>query len=129
MNFQYLIVLCSCPDESVAAAIASTLVGEGLAACINRLSAMRSTYAWEGAVRDEPEVLLLIKTRRARYAELERRLRALHPYALPEIIALPVVEGSEAYLAWLGAATGGPAAAGHDAPLAPANLTPRTAPP
>jgi len=108
MNFQYLIVLCSCPDESVAASIAAALVGEGLAACVNRLGAVRSTYAWEGEVRDDPEVLLLIKTRHARYPELELRLRALHPYALPEIIALPVVEGSEAYLAWLGAASGGP---------------------
>jgi len=99
----YLVVLCGCPDEATAAQIAAALVAERLAACVNRLSGIRSTYHWKGELRDEAEVLLLIKTTTPLYAAVELRLRALHPYDLPEIIALPVVQGSDPYLAWLGA--------------------------
>jgi periplasmic divalent cation tolerance protein len=98
-----IVVLCSCPDEPTAEHIARELVGARLAACVNRLGGVRSTYRWEGQVRDEPEVLLAIKTLRSRYGELEMRLKALHPYEVPEIIALPVVAGLGGYLAWIGA--------------------------
>ena len=96
-----LVVLCACPDESVAARIAQELVEARLAACVNRLPGMRSVFRWKGALQDEPEVLLAIKTVRSRYEELEMRLKALHPYEVPEIIALPVLAGAAPYLAWL----------------------------
>ncbi|MGH8259375.1 MAG: divalent-cation tolerance protein CutA [Steroidobacteraceae bacterium] len=96
-----LAVLCACPDEPTADRIARVLVTEGLAACVNRLSGVRSIYRWKGAIQDEPEALLLIKTTITRYQALELRLKALHPYEVPEIIALPVRAGAESYLAWL----------------------------
>jgi periplasmic divalent cation tolerance protein len=103
MNLEYILVLCSCPDEALAARIAACLIEEHLAGCVSRIPGLRSTYEWQGERREDAEVLLLVKTTAARYAELELRLRALHPYELPEIIALPIVMGSEPYLAWLGA--------------------------
>ncbi len=99
-----LVVLCTCPDEPTADRIARELVSGSLAACVTR-GAFRSTYRWQGSLQDEPEVLLVIKTVRSRYAELEMRLKALHPYQVPEIIALPIATGSEPYLAWLAAQT------------------------
>jgi periplasmic divalent cation tolerance protein len=95
-----LVVLCTCPDDGTAERIARELVTGGLAACVSR-NPVRSTYRWEGALRDEAEVLLVAKTTRERYEALERRLAALHPYEVPEIIALPVLAGSASYLAWL----------------------------
>jgi periplasmic divalent cation tolerance protein len=96
-----LVVLCTCPDEATASRIAEALVSERLAACVNRVPGIRSTYRWEGRVQDEPEVLLLIKTVADRYPALELRLKALHPYDVPEIIAVPVAAGSASYLAWI----------------------------
>jgi periplasmic divalent cation tolerance protein len=96
-----LVVLCACPDEETAKRIAEALVGEHLAACVNRMAGVRSTYRWQDRVQDEPEVLLLIKTVRRRFEALELRLKALHPYDLPEIIALPATAGSAEYLAWI----------------------------
>lgn len=115
LNSQYILVLCSCPNEAAASALARTLVEERLAACVNRIAAMRSTYAWKGAIEDEPEVLLLIKTTAPRYDALESRIRALHPYETPEIIALPIEGGSGHYLAWLAQET----RREGDAPLPP----------
>jgi periplasmic divalent cation tolerance protein len=100
-----ILVLCSCPDDSVAIDIARELVTQGLAACVNRLSPVRSIYRWAGRVCEESEQLLVIKTTPARYEALEMRLKALHPYETPEIIAIPVVAASSAYLAWLATAT------------------------
>ena len=100
-----LVVLCSCPDESIALDIARVLVKEGLAACVNRLAPVVSVYLWEGQLREDCEQLLLIKTTPARYEALEMRLKALHPYEIPEIIAVPVVTGSSQYLAWLADST------------------------
>jgi len=98
-----IVVLTTCPDES-ASRIARELVESGLAACVSRVGPIHSTYRWQGAIQDEPEVLLVIKTLGDRYSELEMRLKSLHPYAVPEIIALPVTRGSAQYLAWLGGA-------------------------
>lgn len=86
----------------MAARIATTLVEERLAACVNRISRMSSTYRWEGKVRTETEALLLIKTAHRLLDPLSRRIQELHPYELPEVIALPIDGGSERYLAWLG---------------------------
>lgn len=99
-------VLTTCPDDTVATRLARDLVEAGLAACVSRVGPLHSTYRWQGAIQDEPEVLLVIKTLSTRYPELEMRLKSLHPYDVPEIIALPVIRGSTEYLAWLGAAVG-----------------------
>ena len=101
-----LVVLTTCPDDAAAARIARELVESGLAACVSRVGPVHSTYRWQGAIREEPEALLLIKTVTTRYPELEMRLKSLHPYEVPEIIALPVAAGSAAYLSWLQGAVG-----------------------
>jgi periplasmic divalent cation tolerance protein len=96
-----LLVLNTCPDAACAAFIARTLVSEGLAACVNRVPGVMSTYRWQGAVHDDAEVLLLIKTTAQRLEALRARLLELHPYDVPELIALPIERGHAAYLAWL----------------------------
>lgn len=100
-----LLVLNTCPDEATAARLARALVEERLAACVNRLPLTASTYRWQGQVVEEAEVLLLIKTASDRYPALAKRLQALHPYQVPEIIALPLCDGLPAYLQWLVAQT------------------------
>lgn len=96
-----LVVLCTCPDDTVADTIARQLVTRRLAACVNQLGAVRSTYYWQGELQQDQEVLLLIKTTVDGRTALEDCLRALHPYENPEIIALPVVAGADRYLQWL----------------------------
>jgi periplasmic divalent cation tolerance protein len=100
-NSEALLVLTTCPDEVAAERIARALVEAGLAACVSRMPGLRSTYRWKGRVEDEPEVLLLIKTVATRFQELEMRLKSLHPYEVPEIIAVPIAKGSLDYLSWL----------------------------
>lgn len=95
------VVLITAPDADTGAKIARTLVEERLAACVNIVSGMRSIYRWEGAVQDDAEVLLIAKTRTDCEEALARRVRALHPYDLPEILALPAVGGSRGYLDWV----------------------------
>jgi periplasmic divalent cation tolerance protein len=96
-----LVVLCTVPDEESARRIAQALVAEGLAACVNVLPRLTSVYRWEGEVTSGEELLLIIKTRDERYAALEARVKELHPYAVPEVIALPIQQGSRDYLDWL----------------------------
>lgn len=96
-----LVVLCTVPDEDSARRIAQTLVAEGLAACVNVLPRLTSVYRWEGEVTSGEELLLIIKTRQQRYAPLEARIKELHPYTVPEVIALPIQHGSKDYLDWL----------------------------
>lgn len=95
-----LTVLCTCPDDASASKLASSLVEEQLAACVSRMP-VASTYRWQGEVCNDHEVLLIIKTSRARFAALEARVLALHPYKVPELIALPVETGHTPYLDWL----------------------------
>jgi len=99
---QYVVVLCTCPDEAVGAQLAEAVVAEGLAACVNRLPGVVSTFRWEGRVQEEREVLLVIKTAGERLDALAERIRSLHPYELPEVVAVPVTGGLKKYLAWLG---------------------------
>lgn len=101
MTTPVLIALCTCPDTDVAGRIARALVGEGLAACVSAVSGVTSVYLWEGAVQTDAEVQLLIKTTAARLPELIDRVRELHPYELPEVIALPVIGGLPDYLQWV----------------------------
>ena len=100
-----LVVLTNLPNRQSAEELARALVEGQLAACVNVLSSCRSIYRWKGDVEETDEVPLLIKTTEARYEALEAAIRARHPYELPEIIALPVVQGLPDYLAWLAAET------------------------
>jgi periplasmic divalent cation tolerance protein len=95
------VVLVTVPSEQVGRQIATAVVGESLAACVNIVPGVRSVFQWEGRLEDEPELLLLIKTGADRLDRLEARVRALHPYAVPEFIALPVTEGHRPYLDWV----------------------------
>ena len=81
--------------------LASALVDEKLAACVNRIPGVESTYTWEGQVERDTEDLLIVKTRAALFDRLKARVQALHAYDVPEIIAVPIVEGSESYLEWM----------------------------
>ena len=95
------IVLVAAPSIEVGRRIATTLVEERLAACVNIVPEVRSIFRWEGRLEDESEVLLLIKTRTERLGPLEARVRALHPYSVPEVVALPVTSGHQPYLDWV----------------------------
>lgn len=106
MSLSPLIILCTCPDRTTAERIAETVVSERLAACVNIAPGLTSIYRWEGQVQREAELLLLIKTRQAVYPQLEARIRELHPYQVPELIALPIQTGSAAYLNWITDNTG-----------------------
>jgi periplasmic divalent cation tolerance protein len=96
-----LVVLTTCGNASVGEGIARALVGDHLAACVNRIAGVASTYIWDGQVVSEDEVLLVIKTTADRFPALQARLRELHPYEVPEILALPVCAGAENYLDWV----------------------------
>lgn len=112
-----LLVLCTCPDESSAAQLARAMVEERLAACVNRVPGLRSTFRWEGQLREDDEVLLLAKTTGERYPALRDRIVALHPYELPEVIAVKVEAGLAGYLAWVEAeTTGAPGGRASDPP-------------
>ncbi len=101
----FVVALVTVPDAEAAARIGRALVEEQLAACVNIVPGLRSIYAWQGKLADDAEVLCVIKSRRAIYPALRDRVAALHPYDVPEIIALPLVEGNAPYLAWLAGAT------------------------
>lgn len=109
MNEKYFIVLTTCPDETTADILSRRLVEERLAACVSRVPGVRSTYWWQGTVQDDAEVLLIAKTNGERVATLSARIQELHPYEVPEVIALPVALGAERYLAWIGQSLTGPA--------------------
>jgi periplasmic divalent cation tolerance protein len=96
-----IVVLVTCGSEEEATKIANSLVEERLAACVNMISPVRSIYRWEGKIWDEREWMLIIKTQRQRFEELEGKVKSFHSYSVPEIIALPIVEGASSYLNWL----------------------------
>jgi periplasmic divalent cation tolerance protein len=100
-----IVVLCTCPDDAVADRIAGALVEERLAACVNRLPGVASTYRWKGEVQRDSECLLLIKTTIERFDALRERIVALHPYELPEVIAVDIARGLPAYLHWIASET------------------------
>ena len=99
------VVFCTCPDTGVAASLARLLVKHRLAACVNILPEIRSIYRWQGEVQDDAECLMMIKTTQAAVKEVQRWLIEQHPYDEPEVIAVPVSEGSPGYLAWVAAET------------------------
>lgn len=98
---ELMLVFCNAPDAGCAERIARELVERRLAACVNILPPCRSIYRWQGQIEEQGEIPLLIKTGAARLAELTDALRMLHPYEVPEIIALPVSAGLPAYLDWV----------------------------
>jgi periplasmic divalent cation tolerance protein len=97
-----VVVLVTAPSADKAAEIARTLVEEQLAACGNVLPALRSIYRWEGKIQDEPEALLILKTRANLFEALRERIVALHPYQVPEVLRLDVAAGHLPYLQWIG---------------------------
>ena len=101
MPTSILLTLCTLPDRQSALELAGKLVEQGLAACVNLTAPVTSVYHWEGKLESAEEVMLLIKTSRRRYPALESAIRTLHPYELPEIIAVPVEQGLQAYLDWV----------------------------
>jgi periplasmic divalent cation tolerance protein len=100
-----LLVLTNLPDRAAAERLAGLLIEKRLAACVNILAPCRSVYRWKDAVQHDEEHPVLIKTTAERYPEMERALRAGHPYELPEIIAVPIERGLPAYLDWVAAET------------------------
>ncbi len=101
----FLLVLCTVPEGETGSNIARALVHEGLAACVNLLPGLTSVYRWEGQVGENRETLLLIKTTQERYAALEARIGSLHPYQVPEIVAIRLETGLASYLDWLAQST------------------------
>ena len=96
-----LLAITTLPDAATARALAETLVGAGLAACINISAPVTSVYRWQGEITTDDEVMLTIKTTAAAYPALESRLRADHPYELPELIAVPITRGLPTYIDWI----------------------------
>jgi len=101
MKAQHLLVLCSCPGSITAKKIANELVAGNLAACVKIHPGVTSVYRWVGKVDTAEEHQLFIKTTEERYEALEKRIKALHPYELPEITAVPIVAGYGEYLNWI----------------------------
>jgi len=97
-----MIVFCTVPSKEEGERIARALVEEGLCACVNRIPSLTSYYVYDGRFCEDAEELLVIKTLPDRYERLERRILELHPYEVPEIIAVEIAAGSSAYMKWLG---------------------------
>ncbi|MHB2156055.1 divalent-cation tolerance protein CutA [Calditrichota bacterium GD2] len=96
-----IVVFCTTPDTKTAEAIAQKLVENGLAACCNLIPGLTSIYTWKGEVQKDAEVLMMIKTDDRQYEKLEQTIKELHPYEVPEVIALDIKRGSKDYLKWI----------------------------
>jgi periplasmic divalent cation tolerance protein len=99
---EFILVYVTAGSPAEGDRLARALVEERLAACVNRIAPVQSVYRWQGKVEQSEEELLIVKTRKTLFAALESRVRELHSYSVPEIIAVPIVDGSEGYLRWLG---------------------------
>lgn len=98
-----IVILCTCASTEEAERLARLLVEQRLAACVNVVPAMRSFYRWQGALESAEECLLIVKSSRDLFAPLRAALEEAHSYEVPEVIALPVVDGAPAYLSWISA--------------------------
>jgi len=98
-----IVVLCTCASPDEGERLARVLVEARLAACVNVVPGVRSVYHWNGGIESADECLLLIKSSRAVFAALSAEIERLHPYEVPEVLALPVVDGTKNYLNWFGA--------------------------
>jgi periplasmic divalent cation tolerance protein len=106
MNINHLVVFITTPSVDIGQQIADTLVEKGLAACVNIISPIHSVYLWQGKKQSDEEALLIAKTTQALFSEkLVPAVQEIHPYDVPEIIALPIVFGSESYLDWIDKST------------------------
>jgi len=103
---QEILVFITASSEEEAAKIAHSLVEKRLAACVNIIRNIRSIYRWKGNVEDDAEVLMIAKTKQALFDPLMNKVKELHSYTVPEIIAIPIAGGSEDYLQWLNEVTG-----------------------
>ena len=95
------VILITCPSKKEAKKIGHHLVSEKLAACVNIIPGLISIFYWQGKLNEEKEVLLIVKSRSSCFSKLEKRIRQIHSYSVPEVIALPIVQGSRAYLQWI----------------------------
>lgn len=95
------VIYCTVPNEFNANLIATSLVEDNLAACVNIIPSVTSVYKWEDMVQTDNEMLLIIKTREEKFKDIEKKIKELHEYSLPEIIALPIAFGSEEYQNWI----------------------------
>ncbi len=98
---EHIVVFVTCPDREVGRKIAKSLVENKLAACVNVIDGLSSVYYWQGKIEEDNEVLLIIKTQEENYEKLEKFIKENHPYTVPEIIAMPVIKGSQDYLNWI----------------------------
>ncbi|HSK10801.1 MAG TPA: divalent-cation tolerance protein CutA [Vicinamibacterales bacterium] len=105
MTPEYVIVLTTLPADADGPEFGRRLVEERLAACVNLLPLMESVFRWEGQIERDTERQIVVKTSRERIAALWERIRDLHPYEVPEFVVLPIIDGSDAYLRWLGEST------------------------
>jgi periplasmic divalent cation tolerance protein len=96
-----IVTFCTCPDKATAEKIAHTLVGNQLVACVNILPKLTSVYTWKGKVESAEEYLLIIKSSERAYSAIETTVQGLHPYELPEIIALSIAQGLPEYINWI----------------------------
>lgn len=101
MEQNQLVIFCTCPDRESGEQLATAIVKDQMAACVNLVPRITSIYNWKGVLKREPECLLLIKTSADRFEALRQRLRETHPSEVPEIIALPICQSDPDYLAWL----------------------------
>jgi periplasmic divalent cation tolerance protein len=106
MQEQLIVVLITAPSALVGEQIARVLVEKRLAACVNQAGAVQSLYHWQGAVHQDEETLLIVKSRMDLFEQLASAVKSLHPYEVPEIIALPIVSGSPDYMQWIKESTG-----------------------
>jgi len=106
MKEQALLVYCTVPNVDEAKSIARLLINKKLAACCNVVPGLVSVFRWEGKMNEESEVMLLIKTSLKKYDQLEKEIKMIHSYSIPEIIATPIVNASSAYLDWILEMTG-----------------------
>ena len=95
------IIYCTVPNEFSANLIATTLVEENLAACVNIVPSVTSVYKWNEKAQEDKELLLIIKTRQERFNDVEKKIKELHEYTIPEIVAIPIIQGSEEYQNWI----------------------------
>lgn len=100
-----IVVFITTSREDEAVRIARELVGAQLAGCVNIIRDIRSIYSWEGKIEDDPEILMIVKTRKSLFSQLQKKVKELHSYLVPEIIAVPIEDGSQAYLKWLRSVT------------------------
>jgi periplasmic divalent cation tolerance protein len=101
----FIVILVTASSEEEAKKIAQSLVEKRLVACVNIIKDVQSVFRWKGKISDEKELLLIIKTRKKLYKNVEEEIKTLHAYEVPEIIALPIISGSKDYLYWVDSET------------------------